>query len=331
MTAPYADSLIEPINRIWYQPVLSQLVKLQIQQRLPHAILLSMPGKTNELAFLWHLSMTLLCQNRDNDQPCQTCSSCQLMLANTYPDCQLVTLEYDGDQKKLNKNIKIGQVRHLIHTVYLTRNYDNVKIAVLYPADKMSIASANSLLKTLEEPADNTLIILASHQLGKIPVTVRSRCQQWTMPLPSTDEALAWLQTEGLDNAQAAQYLELAGGDPLLAAQLSTTQYLDLVGEFKKQFNDYLKNQTDVITLCELLLDHDISLIRRLIARVMQTYTQKYMGLYNSPIDKKRAQTMLDLMQQSEQQLMIEDNNLDRRLQLEDVLISVRQIITRNS
>ncbi len=162
MSEDIENTLINPDCPPWYAGLISQLNDLQKQKRLPHAILLSLPGESGELGFLWHLSMSLLCGNNQDGHPCGECSSCHLMLANTYPDFKLVSLQYDEGKKKLNKNIKIEQIRELIHEAYLTRSYDNLKIAVIYPADKMSIAGANSLLKTLEEPAEHALIIVAT-------------------------------------------------------------------------------------------------------------------------------------------------------------------------
>ena len=329
------NALINPDCPPWYQGLVSQLKDLWQQQRLPHAILLSLPGESNELGFLWHLSMSLLCSNDQNGHPCGECSSCHLMLANTYPDFKLVGLLFEDGKKKLNKNIKIEQIRELIHGVYLTRSYDNLKIAVIYPADKMSISGANSLLKTLEEPAENALIIVATHKPGKIPVTIRSRCQQWTLRLPSSEQASQWLVEQGFESDKIAQYLALADGDPKLALRLHEIEYVELVSNFKQQFSQYLKNQIDVVKLSQFLIANDISLVRRLVTMVVKAYCYQYCGLQDSgktgsSLRKLSAQAMFDLMTQIERQLIIEENNLDLQLQLEDVLISIKQIIIQN-
>ena len=328
-------TIIKPACLPWYQPFLKQINELRQQQRLPHAILMSLPGEANESQFIWHLSMLLLCQQVQDEHPCGECSSCQLMLANTYPDFKMVGLEYDEKNKKLNKNIKIEQIRQLIHEVFLTRSYDNLKIVVIYPAEKMSIAGANSLLKTLEEPAQQVLIILATHSPGKIPVTLRSRCQQWNPAIPNQSESLEWLQSQGLDQDVARQYLQLANNDPLLALKLKDIEYQEIVSEFKQQFARYLKNQLEVSRLAQYLAANEIALIRRLINMVIKAYCYQfsgYQGQQASPNtrNKSAAQAMIDLLGQTERQLMIEENNLDIQLQLEDVLISVKQIINRS-
>lgn len=327
---------VKPVFLPWQKPFLEQLKSLHQRKRLPHAILLSLPGEEDNTGFIWYLSMLLLCRHDENSRPCGECSSCQLMLANTYPDFKLVGLEYDEKNKKINKNIKIEQIRELIHEVHLTRNYDNLKIVVIYPAEKMSIAGANSLLKTIEEPAAHVLVLLVTHHSGRIPVTIRSRCQQWDINFPAQVEALDWLQKQGMQSDESGRYLELAEGDPVLALQLQEINFVDQVGQFKQLFAQYLQNQIDVTNLVQLLKSTDIALTRRLVSMVIKAYCFQFSGLLDgvnantTPGNKVAAQAMTGLLTQAERQLMIEDNNLDLQLQLEDVLISVKQIIISN-
>jgi DNA polymerase-3 subunit delta' len=183
-------STIQPAYWPWQQVLLEQVLSLKQQARLPHAILIEAKSEQVGAPFIWHLIMLLLCNNNQNVDPCGQCQSCSLMMANTYPDYSFVTLMQDSTTKKINKNIKIEQIRNLIHEVHLTRRYDNLKVAVVYPAEKMSIPGANSILKTLEEPAPYSLILLLTHNKGKVPVTIRSRCQVLTLEHPDRNIAL---------------------------------------------------------------------------------------------------------------------------------------------
>ena len=325
-----SNTKIKPSCPTWYDGFVGSLKNLQQQKRLPHAILLSQPKESDEIPFLWYLSMSLLCQESVAGQPCRQCPSCIHMLANSYPDFKLVGLEYNESSKKYNKNINIEQIREVIHEVYITRSYDNLKIVVIYPADRMSIAGANSLLKTLEEPAENALLIIATHSPGKIPVTIRSRCQQWTLQLPEVEEALSWLEQQGLDRQLATQYLDLSNSNPGLALQLYQNDYLQLVGEFKQKFSQYLKNQIDVVMLGQFLTGQKVDLARRMVGMVVKAYCYQYCGHNESEVDKASAKAMLELLAQVESKLMIEENNLDLQLQLIDVLISIKQIIANS-
>ncbi|MBS0358645.1 MAG: hypothetical protein JSS53_05200, partial [Proteobacteria bacterium] len=94
--------------------------------------------------------------------------------AGTHPDFFLIQPEEEA------KLIKIDQIRALIGSLSQTSHSGKFKIVIIEPAEAMNIASSNALLKTLEEPTDNTLILLVTHQVSLLPATVRSRCQKIT-------------------------------------------------------------------------------------------------------------------------------------------------------
>jgi DNA polymerase-3 subunit delta' len=81
--------------------------------------------------------------------------------------------------------VGIEQIRTLVADLSLTSYEGGGKVAIIDPANAMTANAANSLLKTLEEIADRT---------GRLPATIFSRCQKLTIPLPSENEALQWLQ-----------------------------------------------------------------------------------------------------------------------------------------
>jgi DNA polymerase-3 subunit delta' len=312
--------VVQPVWHPWHRPVLERINSLKSQQRLPHAILIDSSSELDGVEFIWGLAMLLLCDEAVDIDPCGKCQSCQLMLANTYPDFKYVSLEYDVKSKKLNKNIKIEQIRDLIHEVNLTNRYDNLKIIAIYPAEKMNLASANSLLKTLEEPGSQVLILLLTHNKGKLPITIRSRCQSWSLDRPEKQVAQNWLLDRGFEQKVSEQYLEYAGGDPLLALKLKSVNYASLVDEFKQQFSLYLKNSIDVTALCSKLIKQEVSLIRRLIKMVISAYCYRLSGLDSSfqvqnPGRKCDARDMIELSGQAESQLMVEDNNLNLQIQ----------------
>jgi DNA polymerase-3 subunit delta' len=89
------------------------------------------------------------------------------------------------------------------------------QVATIDPADAMNTAAANALLKTLEEPSAQTILILLSDAPWRLPQTIRSRCQRIEFHLPATAEALAWLRAEGVQDGAGA--LDAAGGNPGLA------------------------------------------------------------------------------------------------------------------
>ncbi len=318
----------------WQIPVIERALKLRQGNQLPHAIMIEVADGGDATPFVQYLAQLLLCDTPHETRPCGTRETCRLLLAGTCGDFGLVTLEIDEKTKKISKNIKIEQIRDLIYELNLTRQHGTLKIAVIYPAERMNAASANALLKTLEEPATGVLLLLVTHNRGRIPVTVRSRCQQWSIPLPDRTLADAWLAGQGIEPETASTYLDYARGDPLLAADLARRQYAELVQEFKRDFAGFLRGEQAVAELADKLQVADADLARRLIDMILRAYSLQTCGVsadgeVQGTVDRESAQALQQLYLRAGPQLAIEENNLDFQLQLEDVLISIKQIVSR--
>ena len=91
------------------------------------------------------------------------------------------------------QSIGIEQIRELIHEMTLTSYEGGGKVAVIEPANTMTVNAANSLLKTLEEPSGDALLILVADRVGKLPATIFSRCQRIDLAPPAEGVALGWL------------------------------------------------------------------------------------------------------------------------------------------
>ena len=118
--------------------------------------------------------------------------------------------------------IRIDAVRELCKSLAMTGQFaDGYRIAIIENADGMNIEAGNALLKTLEEPGSNVLLILTSSHPYRLPVTIRSRCQGLRFPRPARKQSLAWLQAQKV--AQPELMLELAHGAPLLAVEQDST------------------------------------------------------------------------------------------------------------
>ena len=89
------------------------------------------------------------------------------------------------------------------------------RVLLLHPAEALNSVSSNALLKTLEEPPPNTVFILISNNIDSLLPTILSRCRKVPMALPDPAQALAWLQAQGV--ADAESWLAEQGGAPLAA------------------------------------------------------------------------------------------------------------------
>jgi DNA polymerase-3 subunit delta' len=138
----------------------------------------------------------------------------------------------DGARKKASQQITIGQVRALDDFLHVGTHRHGIRIVLINPAEAMNRATANALLKSLEEPIANTLFLLTSSEQDRLLPTIRSRCQAIPIPQPALVLSTAWLRERGVDDAQ--RWLALAGGSPLLAAELGSSSeraMLDLLFE----------------------------------------------------------------------------------------------------
>lgn len=208
-TAPRAASIeIYP----WHIPPWTALTA--DLARLPHALLLHGPVGLGKEAFARRLAAGLLCaQPADQLAPCGRCHGCHLVAAGTHPDLAWVAPEED------RRGIVIDQVRALGAWLALTPHTAVRKLAVIVPAEGLNLHAANSLLKILEEPPLGSILLLVSHQPGRLPATIRSRCHKLGFAVPDRATALTWL--EGQVGPSAGLLLDLAGGAPLRAVALA--------------------------------------------------------------------------------------------------------------
>ncbi|MDX1609369.1 MAG: DNA polymerase III subunit delta' [Halofilum sp. (in: g-proteobacteria)] len=203
MSAPYP----------WQSGQWARLQQAQQTGRLPHALLLAAPAGTGLRAFAERWGQARLCRAAHEQRPCGQCPACEQSAAGTHPD--FVRLE----PEERGKAIGVDAVRALTERVALTAGPQG-KVALIDPADAMTLQAANALLKTLEEPPAGSVILLLSHRASRLPATVRSRCQVLTFGLPPRQAALEWLQQAGV--AEAPTWLARAAGAPLAARELAT-------------------------------------------------------------------------------------------------------------
>jgi DNA polymerase-3 subunit delta' len=207
-----------------------------MRARMPHAILLHGPQGIGKIAFAQRLAQSLLCEAPLADgQPCGACPACGWFQQYAHPDYRRVRPEAleegdaaeDGEADKSEKSgkatktpsreIRIEQIRALADFMNVSTHRSKQRVVLLYPAEALNTVSANSLLKTLEEPPPQTVFLLVSHRPDRLLPTILSRCRKIALAMPPREQALAWLKEQGV--ADAATWLAEQGGAPLAALE----------------------------------------------------------------------------------------------------------------
>lgn len=174
-----------------HKMVIGNLLSLHTNNQLPHAALITSVSGVGLASVASSLCATLLCE-RDNDSPCGECSSCSRVSAGTHGDYRWVEVA-EG-----KASIGVDQIREAGDFITKTAGYGSQKILAISDAEKMTAGASNALLKTLEQPQGNSLIVLLSQRTWLLPATIRSRCQTWRLPALTAASSIDHLCAAGV-------------------------------------------------------------------------------------------------------------------------------------
>ncbi|MGB7904859.1 MAG: DNA polymerase III subunit delta' [Steroidobacteraceae bacterium] len=205
-----------PIDLLpWHESACDKLTAAVASQRLSHGLLLQGPAGVGKERFASALAAALFCTARSERlEACGECAECHLSRAGTHPDLHWLRIPED------KKSIGVDQVRDVCEQLSMTSMRRGYRVAVIAPAEKMTPSAQNALLKTLEEPAPRTVLVLVTARPSALLPTLRSRCQRIEVARPETASALRWLAA-ALGSAPPPRLLAVAGGSPLKALALA--------------------------------------------------------------------------------------------------------------
>lgn len=193
----------------WQQSAWQRLQEQHTAKKLPHALMFAGQRGIGKRHLAQALGQFLLCLSPRSGLACGECRSCDLNRAETHPDIHVLEPEETG------KAIKVDQVRALTDFVSKTSQQGGYKVAIIDPAEAMNVNASNALLKSLEEPSGDTVLLLVSHVPSAVMATIRSRCQLLSMAAPLRQQGLPWLENLVSGAADASELLDFANGAPL--------------------------------------------------------------------------------------------------------------------
>jgi DNA polymerase-3 subunit delta' len=224
----------------WLAPALSQLEAARRDEHLGHAWLISGPAGSGKINLALVLARRLL---GSETRPATLGPEAALAALaerhqpmDRHPDLHWLHPEDDKE------TISVEQVRDVIDSLALTAHRGGAKVVIVEPAEAMTPAAANALLKTLEEPTLGSYLLLLSHRPGRLPATIRSRCQQVKIGTPNAASLADWLAV-GPDVVASAR--AAVGAAPIAVASA-------IKGDSNSYFNAL---RSDLIKLCEDKVD----------------------------------------------------------------------------
>ena len=210
------------------------------QNRLAHALMIEGPAGSGKQALATAMVAKLLC-SEDQPEACGQCRSCKLLVGGAHPD------RFDIQPEEGSDVIKVDQVRALIASLTLTSSVSTRKLACIHPADGMNMAAANALLKSLEEPVGDAVLILVCSVPARLPITIRSRCQSVVVSQPDAEVVLDWLEKSSQKpRDEVRKALQAAGGSPLRAAQYIDSPETEAYGQVQEGLANLLAHPGSV-------------------------------------------------------------------------------------
>ena len=286
----------------WLEPIYKQLESSIQEHQTTHAFLIK--GQTgvgkNNLAM--HLANGFLGEemikltNNERDE-------------RIIPDCKLISPEENKE------TISIDQIRSLKSFLLLTSLKGHGKVGIINPADSMTYPAVNSLLKILEEPPEDTLLILLTDSINKLPNTIVSRVQIITVENPTKQQTLEWL-----NNSNEAEnwndIINIFGCRPVLLNKLGHTYLSERIETVSNELHRLLTKKIKPSQLANSWKPEELEINLRLVYYWFSKF------LYHHLLETDNH----DLMPKSLQELLGMDINIEESFNLLNEIASIRQL-----
>ncbi|MEO0973626.1 MAG: DNA polymerase III subunit delta', partial [Pseudomonadota bacterium] len=238
----------------WLDGLYARLVRARYEQTLAHGLLLSGAAGIGKRVLANALAKAWLCEagpGPAEQRPCGQCRGCGLTRVGNHPDLHLLA-PAEG-----KSSISVDQVRELSGELVLRPHAGGHRVALVVPAQLMTLSAQNSLLKTLEEPPAGTVLVLVADEIDSLAPTIRSRCQHLAVPAPDAVACEAWLSEHGVPSAQAREALALARQAPLAALGLSQEGFVERVGTLTEDLVQIAHGRAEPVAVAGRWEKHD--------------------------------------------------------------------------
>ena len=307
----------------WHTKAMERFRRALAGQRMHHAWLIRGAKGIGKAWFAEFAARELLCEQFGANGRCGKCKSCLLSSAGNHPD----HLELIAEEGKTE--IGVDRVRSVLEQAALTRRLAPFKPVVVPDADGLGVSGANALLKTLEEPPLGTVFLLCSARSAVLAPTIRSRCQHLDLPMPTREQAVAWLNEQSLganDPSFIDEVLDAADGAPFTALAIANDpEALAFRTALRQELSDLLNGRANPVATAklwskaplDLLLGWMLGLGNSLVRRTLTDDT----AVGGRSLDVRRLYAILDDITQARRAVTLRAN-LNATLLLESLALN---------
>ena len=190
------------------------------RDKIPSALLFSGDFGIGKKFSAINFAMAINCQDPVDFDSCDKCLSCKKIKEDIHPDVHIITLKNMQKKLTLEKNYSgneypVEVIRRIEELLYLKTFEGKRKIFIIDDADSINLSAANAFLKTLEEPPDDSTIILISENPDSLPETIRSRCiniRFYPLSIEETKEVIH--KNKDIESKEINLLVKLSSGRP---------------------------------------------------------------------------------------------------------------------
>ena len=272
------------------------VLSLQAQlrtNRIAQAYLFAGPEGVGRKKTAIEVAKALNCRDKEQIEPCDECPSCRKIDKNIHPDVHLIDFAWQAglleEKPEQQTQIKIDVIRDIQREISLKRFEGNYKVFIIDQAEKMSQSAMNCLLKTLEEPPENSLLILVTTSQDMLTQTIISRCQIIKFNR-LMDSIIHKILTEKFNlSTNLDRITKFANGS---VAKASSEDFIEKTEFVNELWSGLKSKEDDTINLLELSkkISHDSEQTKEFINNLLILIEQ---DLVNSPGFSKIAEFIL--------------------------------------
>lgn len=269
---------------------------------LAHAYLFHGPEKVGKTHLAEIFAASIICENfsrgsQNSILPCGQCDPCRQFGKRIYPDLYFVERQ-NNEKGEKRADIRVEQIRELIEKISKRAFLNNYKFVIISEAQYLNPAASNCLLKTLEEPTAQTVIILICPAVSRLLPTIKSRCQSFKFLSVSKNLIYDYLIKKGANRNLSVELASIAAGRPSVAMQYfvapdkraeflaSSRGWLSVFNQSAlekfKFVENFIKNNENNDVIIEKLSDFSVITRDIMLARVYKNEL-----IVNAPLEKE--------------------------------------------